>query len=136
VYVCIIGFKCRSQWTDWSFWLFVSPLYFTTVWTTVFYLEVTSNRPTFLVLKEWNPLPLIKEKINIWFEENTSRLLCLWLAVIFSHMGSFNGLVTFTFLLLNHFWGGRWRRKISSAHMCWKCQSVSEKDTHGEPHNH
>lgn len=92
--MCIIGFKCRSQWIDWSFWLFVSPVYSTTVWTTVFYLEVTGNHPAILALKEWNPLPFIKEKINIWSGEKTSRVLCLWLAMIFSHMFFFKGLVT------------------------------------------
>lgn len=80
--VCIIGFKCRSQWTDWSFWLFVSPVYSTTVWTTVFYLEGTGNHPAFLVLKEWNTPPCIKEKICIWFDAKTSCVLCLPLAVI------------------------------------------------------
>lgn len=114
VYVCIIGFKCRSQWIDWSFWLFVSPVYSTTVWTTVFYLEVTGNHPAILALKEWNPLPFIKEKINIWSGEKTSRVLCLWLAMIFSHMFFFNGLVAFTFLFFNHF------RKISFALISWK----------------
>lgn len=99
--MCIIGFKCRSQWIDWSFWLFVRPVYSTTVWTTVFYLEVSGNHPATLVLKEWNPLPYIKEKINIWSE--ALHVLCLWLAVILGHVFFFNGLVTFTFLLFNHF---------------------------------